>query len=322
MYYPRKINKITYDEDIVDLNKENNLEGDERKLVNSKFNILCFQICKTEEKLGDLKKQKEEIYKELDELYLDSKNNTINYFAGCAFITFTNLKEQELFLKNFKYSFCQNCLKVIKDYLYMILGFCINKDKKQLIWLRKYINFEQADEPSDIIFENLEYKKLSKIFRTFIVYGISFFIAIFSNSICFVIIAALNALLDYINKKYPHPIVQYITSLVISFVSTTLNYIYENIFHILTKFEKKSTMTEYYLSYSIKLTIFSFINSGILPLLGEIYNPSDGHKTLINNMLMMFLLNSIYTPVMWTLNISFFKKKNKNMFIRKNERSR
>ena len=55
-----------------------------------------FKFVKQKKKLGDLKKQKEEIYKELDELYLDSKNNTINYFAGCAFITFTNLKEQEL----------------------------------------------------------------------------------------------------------------------------------------------------------------------------------------------------------------------------------
>ena len=305
----KKINKIKFDEDVIEFNKEKNLEGDERKLITSKFTVFCFHFCKKEEKLGELKKRKEDIYKELDDLYQDAKSNTINHFAGCAFVTFSSLKEQELFLKNFKFSFLQNCLNFIKDLIYMICGFCMNKDKKPIIWLKKYINFEQADEPSDIIFENLEYKQISKIIRTFVVYAISFFFAIFSNSICFAIIAGLNALLDYINKKFRHPIVQYLTSLVISFVSTILNYIYENIFHILTKFEKQSTMTKYYLSYSLKLTIFSFINSGILPLLGEIYNPSDGHKTLINNMLMMFLLNSIFTPILWTLNISFFKKK-------------
>ena len=304
----QKINKIKYD-DIIDLNQKMNLEGDERIYVKSKFSIFCFHFCKKEEKLAELKKQKEEIYKELDDLYNDSKNKTINYFAGCAFITFSSLKEQELFLKNFKHSFCQNLLQSIKSIIYMICGCCINKDKKPLIWLRNYLNFEQADEPSDIIYENLEYKKISKIWRTLLCYIISVFFGIFSNSICFVIIAGLNALLDYINEKYPHPIVQYLTSLVISFASNILNYIYENIFHILTKFEKQSTMTKYYLSYSIKLTIFSFINSGVLPILGEIYNPSEGHKTLINNMLMIFLLNSIYTPIMWTLNISFFSKK-------------
>ena len=305
----QKINKIKYDDDVVDYNKENNLEGDERKYITCKFQIFCFQFCKKEEKLGDLKKQKEDIYKELDDLYNDSKNNTINHFAGCAFVTFTSLKEKELFLKNFKTSFCGYILKLIKDLIYIICGYCTDKNKKPINWLRSYINFEQADEPSDIIFENLEYTEIEKNFRTFLVYVITFFIAIFSNSICFVIIAALNYLLDYINKKFPHPAVQYLTSLAISCISTGLNYLYENIFHILTKLEKKSTWTKYYLSYSIKLTIFSFINSGILPLLGEIYNPSDGHRTLINNMLMMFLLNSIYTPIRWSLNFSYFKKK-------------
>ena len=305
----QKINKIKFDEKQIELNNNLNLEGDDRKYFSSKYKFKCFHCGKKEEALGDLKKLKEETYKELDELYQDSKKITINYFAGCAFITFTSLKEQELFLKNFKYSFCGNFNSIIKKGFYMIFGYCINKSNKPVIWFRTYINFESADEPSDVIFENLEYNKLSKILRTFGVYVVSFVFAMFSNSIGFIIIAGLNALLDYINKQFPHPLFQYATSLVISCFSTALNYIYEKIFTILTKFEKQTTMTEYYLSYSIKLTIFSFMNSGILPLLGEIYNPSDGHKTLINNMLMMFALNSIYTPVMWTLNFTYFRKK-------------
>ena len=305
----QKINRIKYDEDIVDFNKECKLEGDERKYVTCKFQFFCFQFCVKEEKLGDLKQQKEEIYKEIDELYIDSKNNTVNNFAGCAFVTFTSLKEQELFLKNFKCSFFGYILKLIKDLIYVTCGYCMDKNKKPITWFKNYINFEPAEEPSDIIFENLEYTETWKNIRTFIVYLIAFFFSLFSNSICFVIIASLNYLLDYINKKFPHPIVQYLTSLAVSFVSNILNYVYENIFHILTKFEKQSTWTKYYLSYSVKLTIFSFINSGVLPLLGEIYNPSDGHRTLINNMLMMFLLNSIYTPIRWSLDFSFFKKK-------------
>ena len=305
----QKMNKIKYDDDIIDFNNDNNLTGDERKLVTAKFSFLCFTFCKKEEKLGDLKLQKEQIYKELDVLLQDSKNNTSDYFAGCAFITFNSLKEKELFLKRFNHSFFKSCLQFIKGIIYMICGICMNKEQKALLWLKDYIKVEQADEPSDIIFENLEYTILSKTIRTFVVYVISFFFGIFSNSIFFVKLAGINALLDYINDKFHNQIVQYLTSFVISSVSTFLNYIYENIFHTLTKFEKQSTWTKYYLSYSIKVTTFSFINSGVLPLLGEIYNPSDGHKTLINNMLMMFLLNSIYTPIRWTLDISYFIKK-------------
>ena len=305
----QKINKIKFDDDIVEFNNDNNLSNDERKIVTAKFSFLCFSFCKKEEKLGDLKNQKEKIYKELDELYHDSKFKTSEYFAGCAFITFVNLKEKSLFLQKSNHSFIGNILQLFKDIIYMIFSFCLNLEQKQIYWLKNYIKIEHADEPSDIIFENLEFSILSKIIRTFIVYAISLFFGIFSNSIFFVVIAGVNALLDYINKKIHNSAIQYLTSFAISFVSNFLNYIYENIFHILTKFEKQSTWTKYYLSYSIKVTTFSFINSGILPLLGEIYNPSEGHKTLINNMLMIFLLNSIYTPIRWTLDFSYFKKK-------------
>lgn len=305
----QKINKIKFDDDQIEINSQLNLEGDERKYFSSKYKFMFFHCKKTEEMLGDLKKQKEEAYKELDELYQDSRKNTINYFGGSAFITFSTLKEQELFLKNFKYSFCGNFLSIVKKIYYMLFGYCINKNDKPVIWFRTYINFEQADEPSDIVFENLEYTQLSKIIRTFVVYVISFLFAIFSNSIGFVIIAGLNALLDFVNRTFPHPLVQYATSFVISLFSTFLNYIYENIFDILTNFEKQTTMTKYYLSYSLKLTIFSFINSGVLPLLSEIYHPTDGHKTLINNMFMMFVVNSIYTPIKWSLNFTYFGKR-------------
>ena len=137
----QKINKIKFDENQIELNSNLNLEGDDRKYFSSKYKFKCFHCGKKEEALGDLKKLKEETYKELDELYQDSKKNTINYFAGCAFITFTSLKEQELFLKNFKYSFCGNFWSIIKKGFYMIFGCCINKSNKPVVLFRTYINF-------------------------------------------------------------------------------------------------------------------------------------------------------------------------------------
>ena len=103
-----KINKIKFDDDIINFNNDNNLTGDERKLVIAKFNFLCFSFCKKEEKLSELKIQKEKIYKELDELYQDSKSKTYDYFAGCSFITFINLKEKKIFLESFSHSFIKN----------------------------------------------------------------------------------------------------------------------------------------------------------------------------------------------------------------------
>ena len=175
----QKINNIKFDDDIIEFNNDNNLTGDERKIVTAKFNFLCFGFCKKEEKLSDLKMQKEKIYKELDELYQDSKSKTSDYFAGCGFITFINLKEKKLFLENFSHSFIKNILQLFKDIIYILFNFCMNMEQKPISWLKNYIKIEQADEPSDIIFENLKYTIFSKTLRTFLVYVISFFLEYF-----------------------------------------------------------------------------------------------------------------------------------------------
>jgi len=80
------------------------------------------------------------------------------------------------------------------------------------------------------------------------------------------------------------------------------------ILDFLTKMEKQYTMTEYYRSYSLKLTIFTFFTSAVVPLICELIRRSSGYEILISNMLMMFLVNAFVTPIMWTLNFTFFLK--------------
>jgi hypothetical protein len=146
----QKINKIKFDDDVIDFNNDNNLTGDERKLVTAKFSFLCFSFCKKEEKLIDLKNQKEKIYKELDELYQDSKFKTSDYFAGCGFITFINLKEKALFLKRFNHSIIifKNNLKILKikiNYIILYLKFLIlNKCTLSLASIRPKVNSSSA----------------------------------------------------------------------------------------------------------------------------------------------------------------------------------
>jgi hypothetical protein len=88
----------------------------------------------------------------------------------------------------------------------------------------------------------------------------------------------------------------------------------------LTKWEKQMTWTNYYLSFSIKLTLFSFVNSAILPTFCEFFiNNSDGFEILISNMLMKFLVNAIVTPGMWRINIGYYIKKIKIYYITNKE---
>ena len=234
-----------------------------------------------------------------------SKKHTMEYFAGCSIICLDNIKEHETFLQ--KRSNNIFIIYLIKIIINIFRGCCINKNKKDIKWLKRNIRFERAPEPEDIIFENIEYaNSFKKFIRIFLVYLFSL-ILIF---ICFIIVTMFNSLQKYIEEKNNfHIVVAYIISLSICLCISAINFLFKKILDFLTKREKQTTTTNYYLSKSIKLTLFSFMNSGIVPLISEFYISTKGYEYLIINMLMIFLINAFLVPISWTINFSYFYKK-------------
>ena len=113
-----------------------------------------------------------------------------------------------------------------------------------------------------------------------------------------------------------HVVLLYVISFAITGVTSGMDILLQIVLEILTKWENQVTWTNYYLSFSLKLTLFSFVNSAILPTFCEFFiNNSDGYEILISNMLMKFLVNAIVTPGMWTLNVGYFIKKLKIYYI-------
>ena len=111
---------------------------------------------------------------------------------------------------------------------------------------------------------------------------------------------------DNNNKIY----IIYLVSFIISGVTFLLNSIFQISLGYLTTIEKQITMTNYYLSFSIKLTFFSFMTSGIVPLLSNYYHdPKKNYNLLIGNIFIMFLINSFLTPIMWTFDFNYLLKK-------------
>ena len=265
----------------------------------SGFNLFWFNCCDNGIKKSELEKQKEEKEKKIQELMKKSEEIDENNFAGVAFVSFNTIKEQEDFLSQFPDNIFTYFLKIIWDLKY-IFCFCCNKRD-----LKSILSAYSASEPEDVIYENMEYSSKNKTLRMIIVYIISIFLI----GICLGIFIALNILQDYVNEKAIHYILSYIISLCNTCVSSILNIIFQMILDFLTKMEKQYTMTEYYRSYSVKLTLFSFFTSSVVPLICELINKSDGFEILISNMLMMFLVNAFVTPIMWTMNFTYFLKK-------------
>ena len=314
-----KINKIEFDPTIKEENDKKKLEGAERNYYSYILPICPFTLCPKKESLKDIMKEKEETEKKINELIGDSKVNLTKYFGGGAFVTFNTIKEQEVYMKRLPSNFFTYTIEFIKNIFYTICSCCSSKNS--MSYYINNITFEAAPEPEDIIFENVEIKYAARIARTAIVY----FISVLLCGISFAAIYGLNLLQMYVDKNQDnyttHIILLYVISFAITGVTSGMDVFLEIVLEILTKFEKQTTWTNYYLSYSLKLTLFSFLNSAILPTFCEFFaTKSDGYEILISNMLMKFLVNAFVTPAMWTLNFGFFIKKIRIYFIEKGEK--
>ena len=311
-----KIQKIEFDPYINEKNKEKYLEGDQRNFYSNFLGLSC---CETQESRSDIIKEKEQIEKEINDLIKDSKENTSAHFGGAAFVTFNSIKQQEDYLSKLPNNFFDYFISFFKNLFYMFCSCCTKKDS--LNYYKRHITFEAAPEPEDVIFENLEIKPFQRIINTFIVYLVSFIIC----GVSFVAIFYLNDLqkkIDENNKSNTsHTILLYIISFGITGVTSAIDIVLEIVLEILTKWEKQTTWTNFYLSYSLKLTLFSFLNSAVIPIVCElIITKSNGCSFLINNMLMKFLVNAFVTTIMWTVNVGCVLKLIKQCLIKKKDK--
>ena len=273
----------------------------ERLYYYSPFGDFNIHLCERTRKLSDIKNEQKELQKQIDELLEEAKEINMEKFAGAVIVTFNTIKEKEEFLSHKPKTLFLQLLKMIGKLRYFFCFCCINKiDNSNFVMKYMKINIEEAPNPEDIIFENLEFTQQSKAYR---VVGINM-ISLLLIAIGFGIILGFQQIQIYVNKKDYNKIIYYILSLCITIASSLINIIFEELLDMLTKIEKQSSITDYYLSYSVKLTIFSFLIKGIIPLVVDIILDTSNYEMLITNMFTMFLVNSVITPLIWTLNIT------------------
>ena len=272
------------------------------------LNLFACELCEKYHILSEIEEEKNKLEIKLKELIMETENLTKDNFSGVIFVTFNNIKETEKFIKPYPKNIIMSLFVSFKNLKYFLCYCFIDKKKRKRFLLKRNISVNIAPEPEDVIFENLQYSSLERFFRTLLIYIISL-ILIF---VCFIIILALNYLQIQQKKRGSENkrLFKYIVSLIITLVISVLNSIFQKILDFLTKKEKQISMTNYYLSYSIKLTLFTFTSSGIIPLIScHYFNSRSNYDLLVTNMLTLFLSNSFLTPIMWTMNFEFFEKK-------------
>ena len=316
-----KILKINYDPKQKLKNEQLNLKDNERRYFNYLLSIYGINICQLEKckstKLLDLETEELNLQNKLNNLLEQSKNLTPENFTGVIFVTFNTKKDKEIFLKPFPKTFIMFLFKSFINLRYYFCSCFIHEDRRRRFFLKKNMSAESAPEPEEIQFENLQITSYQRFARALLIY---FFSAIII-CISFAVISSLNDIQKKNNddESKKSLLVKYGVSLSITIIISIINAVFEILLEILTKLEKHITMTNFHLSYSIKLTLFTFINSSIIPLVSNYVNNNGEYDLLVTNMFIMFLTNGFVTPIMWTLNFKYFLKKLIQLIIERKE---
>ena len=314
--YKNQLFKVDNNPRQIKRNKHFRLQGNRRKYFKTPFSEINYinlntNCCEKKIPILEIMRKKRHKESELSELIQASKNVKQENFANVAFISFDTISEQEKFLDKYSKNFFSELVSIFKNYKYYFCYCFLSRESKNKVEKEKGESVSLAPEPDDVIYANLETTKISRIFRTIITTLISFVII----AISFIIVVLLTLAQDKIDKMSfgAKNFSKYAVSFGMTGAISIVNIIFQKILQRLTEIEKHMSITSHSLSFSVKMTIFTFVNSAIVPLISNIFMNLDhiqiNYELLISNMLMIFLVNSFISPLMWTFNIVFYLKK-------------
>ena len=234
-------------------------------------------------------------------MQLDLNENPNKYNGGTFFVIFDNMLMKDKFVEFFPRSIFSKLIWSLKYFLYnCLLRCCINESTREISRLKLCIEVTGDIEPYEIEWENMGYSRSERNIRFFI----STFACLVLIIIALGILIGLNRFQRYLAEKQKD-FLKYVISLLISIVIAVTNFLGKYIFKKLTFLEKIEVKTNFYISYSIKLTIFNFVSIAILPLVSNIIFGLNGSDILINNLFMIFITNIFLPPLIFYIGPEF-----------------
>ena len=324
----KKIFQVKYNDHNINLNKDRKLYDEDQLYYNFPFKPFGLYCCHDKGlPLKTLLKQKDDLLKQLE----SEQQDIIQYiteenFTGYMFVSFNKIKDKEIILAQYPHNFFDMTLYFLKNIKFYLFCCCVSKDDRIRFRRAKGIDVYDPPEPEDVIWENFRYTARQRGIRTLIVFIVCILIMALSFSIVFGLTFAQDYLYeDERGTKTTNIFLKYLISLIITIVINIINSCIQLVLEKLTHLEKQISTSNYIMSLSIKITIFTFLNSAIIPLLSKhivrLINENDEDKNnpyykrnrerdnlLIDDMLIYFIVNAIFTPLLWTFNFTLIYK--------------
>ncbi len=292
------------------------------KFINLKKKLRYMHIHKLEEYkfgcFGPIEK-KEDIAREIMNVDIELNNilasfnkeeTNMQLFTGYVFATFKDIDEYENYTKLFPSTFFDTILLKLNYYF----CFCCHNEKKRA-WMRQALemNVQKAHEPNDIKWENLYISPSNRFWRTIIIYLTTILIL----AVSFGVLVGVSVGQKKI--KVDNKTLLNIISVIFACITSIFNFIVNKSMIALTIYEKNTSQTNYLLSLSLKILVFTFLNSAVIPVVvffitNDNFGNNSSMKLLVNNTFFIFILNSITSPIIYLINpfniLNYFLRKN------------
>ena len=253
----------------------------------------------------------------IKELEKDLVENPDKHSSGAYFVIFKYIKMKDQFYDFFPVHLIPRIFLYIKYFFQnFIFSGMVSEKTKRANYIKKEITVDYATEAYEVVWQNMGYSLCSKSLYLLASIGITIVLICFS----FLIIFYLNSVqFNLTEGKNIHKFYEYLLSFLISIIISLINSLGRKLLKLVTKrFEAIETKTDYYISLSLKITIFTFINTDIVPLLSN-YFQSDWNENsiLLNNIFMIFVTNFTLNPLVFYLNPNLLRKLTKRARARK-----
>ena len=305
-----KLYHVNHFEKQLKLNKDNNFSKEENNLHYFEDQLFIF-TKKTPVK--DIETKIEKYKGKLDEMQLDLNENPNKYNGGTFFLVFNKIEMKDNFAKFFPSSYFLKLMWKIRYFFENIIcKCCINEGRRERTRLKMSLDVVNDVEPYEVEWENMGFSRGSRNLRLF--FSIAAFVVLIVITLG--IIIALNYLQRKIKEKQKN-FWNYVISFLISIILAVVTFVGKLIFKKLTFYEKIEIKTYYYISFSIKLTLFTFFTIAVLPVVSNYIFGFNGSDILVNNLLMIFITDIFLPPVLFYLGpdlaIKLFKRSKARM---------
>ena len=283
-------------------NKNNNNNNEDVKSIQEMYhhnnlNYYTKYLCYIKPiPLKEIEERMNKNMEKIKEIEKDIYANPDKYNCGTYFVVFKYISMRDQIYSFFPTNFSSKVFIRIKYFFQNILcGSCTSEKTKRTNYLRTAFTIEHATEAYEVLWQNLGYSLKERYL--YLLLSVVVTIALMGVSLCIVI--GLNEGQYRLSKKGENKdFLRYFISFLISISIAIINSLGRKVLKIITKnFEAIETRTDYYISLSVKISIFTFINTAIIPLLSNYIRGEWGNNDiLINNVLMIFITNITLTP--------------------------